>query len=217
MIKRSIGALLVALCMMSVSQTAYAEEGDPVFDDGITPTPLPVLDEVPSPTDAEPLGVFGASTGVTYTLRHYASLVPQPQGYATNSCWKTVLSSSANLYMCRYVVSTDVIVAKNDATIVAASAHDSTHGTMIVHSNGTYEGCYTYYSRYWRCSFAANQHWSRLTSTDLVSNYYYAAYKNLNLVPSIKCAVGFNKVWNQTATIRTSNRLPKDCVSAVFG
>ena len=239
MIRKTTVAIVLVFCITAMSQVAYAEsessssvntnqedrttepggtgEDHVTFDDGIAPTPLPDMEEIESAVPTELMGVVGASSEINYPLNHYASLVPQPKGYVTNSCWKSVLSASANLYICRNVVKTTKTIAKNDSKIVGSSKHHPTYGTMVVHSGGTYEGCNTYYGRYWRCSFAADQHWSRQTSTNLNSNYYYKAFKEVKLIPKIKCALGFYKVWRGTATTVTANKLPKDCVSGAFG
>ena len=92
MFRRILFAVIAASVLIAVPSAAHATpettkttvQEPVVYDDGMEPTPAPDLgSQTRHPT----------SPG--FSLRHYASLVPQPSGYATNSCWKQQLSSTS--------------------------------------------------------------------------------------------------------------------------
>lgn len=202
MIKKLVLATLVfATSVAGLGPAASAtgphgDQGAIPFDDGIRPTPPPRFGQVD--LRSNPMLAYllsSTSNSPEFPIKHYASIVPQPTGYATNSCWRRVASSSENIYMCRYVQPSTIYISKTSNLILETSRHDPNYGTMLVLGSSTYEGCRTHHGSYWRCSYRANQLWTRHTSTTGFLNYYFPAFNSMGLLAKLRCAVQIVKTW----------------------
>lgn len=170
------------------------------FDDGIRPTPPPGFNQVN--LGLNPILAYilsSTSNSPEFPIKHYALIVPQPTGYSTNSCWRKEASSSENIYMCRYIQSSTIYISKTSSLIRETSEHDPNYGTMLVLGSSTYEGCRTHHGSYWRCSYRANQLWSKHTSPAGIRNYYFPAFNRVDLITKARCAVQIVRTWNPSA------------------
>jgi hypothetical protein len=205
----SVGA--VASAVVNGGGTAGAtvsqEPGDPTdFDDGIVATdspPMPaappevivVEDGVEHPADTpEGTSVTGPYWG--YPLRHYASLVPQPPGMTTNSCYYRGITNG-RVYHCRMAYTWGGHIRKDSTAIKSVSAAHSTWGIQVTTSSTVYEGCKLggKNDSLYICDFLTTNQWQRQTTTSNW-NYYLDAFKKTSA--TVSCGLELSKFWKGT-------------------
>lgn len=149
----------------------------------------PELLQLDSDGMKDPLGADIMATP-TFDLRHEVSLVPQPPGYMTNSCYSENVSG-AKRYECRMAHSTTANFSYSYSQIVSVSASHPTYGSMITLKNGdVYEGCKDTGSDY-QCDWWTYNHWGKTLNQN--GGYYW---NGLKLTASqLSCSMNLAKLY----------------------
>ena len=75
-------------------------------------------------------------------------------------------------------------------TRVTTSRPDPAYGVTVGLNTGVfYEGCLTFGSSSWKCSYQATNHWYQKTENANFQNYYLPALKAVDIPGKIKCLI----------------------------
>ena len=143
-----------------------------------------------------------AETLITIPFRHDLSLVPQPPGLLTNSCWTSKVSESENLHTCRYIRAATHYISKDSDRIYATSANHSRFGRMLILDSGnTYEACTSHDPNTWKCLYLGTNHWNKRSQSTVTWDFYYRAVKKVNPIGAIQCALALIVTWLKDANL----------------
>ena len=141
---------------------------------------------VPCPVDSQP----------EFEFRHDVSIVPQPKGFLTNSCWTRALSESENLHTCRFIEESSSSINKSSPQILEVSEDTQRYGRMIILTSGdTLEGCKSYITNAWTCQYKGTKHWEQLSQSRVTSQFYYQALTKMDPAGAAACALNLIQTW----------------------
>ena len=135
------------------------------------------------------------TTNAIFPLQHDVSIVPQPKGKLTNSCRERIATDTdsgetSREYVCRFIEVKSNVIEKASTKILSASQADPTYGTILGLNTGDfYEGCQTYGSSNWKCSYEATNLWYQEASKATLQNYYLPALLAVDVPGKIKCVI----------------------------
>jgi len=122
-------------------------------------------------------------------MRHHVSIVPQPGGLKTNSCWRKDVSESERIYMCRYIEKQTNYIQKSSPYILTTGAMDPTYGATLALKNEMFEGCVTWGTTIWKCTYRATRHWAQVATDATFKNYYLPALQAVAIPKTLKCVI----------------------------